>query len=338
MLSATNQTSYFQEASWADIGVRAAQAFVISLSNAFILLVFYRIKKVTFSNLLFISLSISDLIAGFLALPLAIVSTKFEIWPLGDFMCVVYQILKFAQMRVSNQTVVVLSIHRFFQLFKPFQAEERLDWKKKTAMASCWIFPFTVVVIMITCLYYTNNFKLNGCLLTTPPVFLGAYLILIDVIPSLIAVLVNIYNIYGLYTKFYGSAHSNQISTLKSKFVKAGSAKNESNSPSGSHSTHTAQLSKKHDTTLSNLKTKRDLKAAICILVIILNVIVSEYPLFVTGIVYSFIPTKYYMNIFLTAIKVIYIFPLLNPIILFVFNPNFQAKSIETFKLILRRM
>ena len=104
---------------------KASTSFLTVLLNCVVLVIFIKLKR-TFSNLLFISLSLSDLIIGLVFMPLYIVNTTFYYWPFGNaaslgavISCLAFLVIEISQWLPSALTVLVLAMHRFQQLYWP---------------------------------------------------------------------------------------------------------------------------------------------------------------------------------------------------------------------------
>ncbi|XP_071330748.1 trace amine-associated receptor 13c-like, partial [Trachinotus anak] len=102
------------------------------------LLVFLSRQLHTSTNLLLLSLAISDFFVGFLMF--------FQImlidgcWFLGDLMCVLYQYLAHIITTASVGTMVLISVDRFVAICKPLHYPTKVTEKRvKICVCLCWI-------------------------------------------------------------------------------------------------------------------------------------------------------------------------------------------------------
>ena len=311
-----------------EISFRILLALFILLLNAFILLVFLRMKRISFSNLLFISLAISDFFVG-AQLPLTLVLEISFIWPFGKFMCLFYNIWSSSQLWVSNTMTVVMSIHRFIQLFRPFRSHEKINIKKLIMLSTAWLFPYSYVTLMILVLFFTKNVDLEFCSVTIPKSYFGYHVIFVNLVPSVISLSLNFYNIRALYKKYQRNSGftTTQRPRLQNKLHLSRGVVTDSSLTTQTTSTSIKALNKSSEVKIS--RTRRDLRAAICLLTIILNILISEFPLYIIYLSIAFFPSLLNFSLWSVSIKMIYLFPFFNPIILFVFNANFQKECLK---------
>uniref|UniRef100_A0A3Q3FPD4 G-protein coupled receptors family 1 profile domain-containing protein n=1 Tax=Kryptolebias marmoratus TaxID=37003 RepID=A0A3Q3FPD4_KRYMA len=100
------------------------------------------------TNLLLLSLAVSDFLVGFLVI--------FQIllidgcWYLGDLMCIVYNILDYVITTASVETMVLISIDCYVAICDPFQYPNKVTQKRVCICVSvCWIFSFLFVFVVM---------------------------------------------------------------------------------------------------------------------------------------------------------------------------------------------
>ncbi|XP_068429037.1 trace amine-associated receptor 13c-like [Clinocottus analis] len=92
----------------------------------------------TSTNLLLLSLSISDFLVGFLML--------FQImlidgcWLFGDLMCILYNVLNYIITSASVGTMVLISVDRYVAICEPLQYPNKVTQKRvQVCVCLCWI-------------------------------------------------------------------------------------------------------------------------------------------------------------------------------------------------------
>ncbi|XP_070770284.1 trace amine-associated receptor 13c-like [Enoplosus armatus] len=91
------------------------------------------------TNLLILSLAVSDFIVGLLLMPVEILSTE-ACWFLGDLMCALYYFVEFIITSSSVGNMVLISIDRFLAICDPLLYTTRVTLDRtKVCVCLCWI-------------------------------------------------------------------------------------------------------------------------------------------------------------------------------------------------------
>ena len=80
--------------------------------------------------MLFLSLAISDLMSSAFQVPLLTINQINVEWPLGTVMCYVHILYFGVKFGCDNYFLMMLAIHRFLQITKPYRHHERITKKK----------------------------------------------------------------------------------------------------------------------------------------------------------------------------------------------------------------
>ncbi|XP_068429029.1 trace amine-associated receptor 13c-like [Clinocottus analis] len=92
----------------------------------------------TSTNLLLLSLSISDFFVGFLMLFLMMLSDG--CWLFGDFLCTLYNVLGYIITSASVGTMVLISVDRYVAICQPLQYPIKVTQKRvQVCVCLCWI-------------------------------------------------------------------------------------------------------------------------------------------------------------------------------------------------------
>ncbi|XP_068186297.1 trace amine-associated receptor 13c-like [Antennarius striatus] len=108
------------------------------------------------TNLLLLSLAVSDCIVGFLIIFQIILING--CWFLGDIMCVVYFVLDYVITSASIGTMILISVDRYVAICHPLHYSTQVT-KKRTDICNCLCWMFCVLV---NCLILKDNLKQPG--------------------------------------------------------------------------------------------------------------------------------------------------------------------------------
>ena len=89
------------------------------------------IQKKTYSNIIFLLISITDFIVGMISVPGSIFLTfTHGGWTFSMILCVIYKTFDFANGNISLMLLLVITVHRFLQLKDPFKQKEKMNrWR-----------------------------------------------------------------------------------------------------------------------------------------------------------------------------------------------------------------
>ncbi|XP_028304134.1 trace amine-associated receptor 13c-like [Gouania willdenowi] len=94
------------------------------------------------TNLLLLSLAVSDFLVGLLLMPAEITSTQ-SCWFLGDVMCVLYYINEFVITSSSVGNMVLISIDRYLAVCEPLHYHSRVTLGRTVmCICLCWLCSF----------------------------------------------------------------------------------------------------------------------------------------------------------------------------------------------------
>ncbi|XP_075960772.1 trace amine-associated receptor 13c-like [Anarhichas minor] len=107
--------------------------------NLLVIISIYHFKQLhTPTNLLLLSLAVSDFFVGFLMF--------FQIvlidgcWSFGDLMCILYYVLDFIIISASEGTMVLISVDRYVAICEPLHYPNKVTQKRvKICVCLCWI-------------------------------------------------------------------------------------------------------------------------------------------------------------------------------------------------------
>ncbi|XP_034002416.1 trace amine-associated receptor 8a-like [Trematomus bernacchii] len=119
------------------------QSFIALITAALNLLVIISISHFrqlhTPTNLLILSLAVSDFLVGLILMPVEILLTE-ACWYLGDLMCALYPIVTFIITSSTVGNMVLISIDRYFAICDPLHYTIRVTLNRtKICICLCWI-------------------------------------------------------------------------------------------------------------------------------------------------------------------------------------------------------
>ncbi|XP_058478931.1 trace amine-associated receptor 8a-like [Solea solea] len=134
----------------------------VTLNLLVIVSISYFRKLQTPTNILLLSLGISDFLAGFLIFFQT--SAIDGCWFLGDFMCVLYFVLQYVIVGSSIGTMVLISVDRYVAICDPMHYRTKVSEKRvKMCVCACW-----GCATLCHCVLLRHNLKhpgsLNSCI------------------------------------------------------------------------------------------------------------------------------------------------------------------------------
>ncbi|XP_034057390.1 trace amine-associated receptor 8a-like [Gymnodraco acuticeps] len=119
------------------------QSFIALITAALNLLVIISISHFrqlhTPTNLLILSLAVSDFLVGLILMPVTILLTE-ACWYFGDLTCALYNIVNFIITSSTVGNMVLISIDRYFAIFDPLHYTIRVTLNRtKICICLCWI-------------------------------------------------------------------------------------------------------------------------------------------------------------------------------------------------------
>ena len=286
-------------------------ALSILLLNAYAVLIFARIRRKSLSICLFLSITAADALIGLCSM-LADISIR---WLAAEHACLLFALLKYLNLIVAQDTLLLLAMHRYRQLNKPYRLAERITLKRLVLALSPWIYrPLYCLAIG---LLLWHNRSLFTCI------------VIVELAVGLAPLPVNLLNIYGLLRrrarallKLNRSSMSNSASESSSMTIERTSTLNAMSYQSGSKFNDTDMAIFKVQSR-SKYSIRKDLRATLCISVMILVSLVC------VGCASSAALTRDQLDPTLLAQTnmIIYVRALLNPIVLNLFNREFKSSS-----------
>lgn len=135
--------------------------------NGYIIhLVVFRIKKKTYSNILFLFNAIADFTSGLISIPSMTLFTTIGYWPLGKATCLIWVINDFAVTSIGAYTLLIISFHRYMQIIRPMKTKEKMTTNKWLSIAFQWVSIYAFWAISAIIISWPPDFVPEYCYFT----------------------------------------------------------------------------------------------------------------------------------------------------------------------------
>uniref|UniRef100_A0A7N6BNM1 G-protein coupled receptors family 1 profile domain-containing protein n=1 Tax=Anabas testudineus TaxID=64144 RepID=A0A7N6BNM1_ANATE len=109
------------------------------------------------TNLLLLSLAVSDLLVGLIVMPFQILLTE-PCWFLGDFICTMYFLLGFITICASVVNMVLISVDRYVAICDPLHYSTKITQSRiQLFVLLCWLY-----CVFYSFLFLSDNLKQPG--------------------------------------------------------------------------------------------------------------------------------------------------------------------------------
>ena len=328
------------------VTIRMVMAILIFILNIFTALTFGSMKKKTFSNVLYFSSSLSDMMIGLFHIPLAIIPNLYTFYPLGSGMCYLTTFISGYNFQVTTDTLVILTIHRFLLVVRPVAQTEKLSWNKIILVLVPWVFRLATGLTNIFVNVSQNRYNYAVCVIFFERTYLLIEHIVIVLMPWITEVLFILLTMAVLAYKRKNSIaaksdipaipKSNQNHTKANSSTTRQDHENHSRSGtndsrharSGNHAIRQNKCNQMMSRLLKGFN--KNSKALVCLSALILNMTIFELP-FLLALPYSLICCCIFDVIYILD-TLAYCFPLFNPIIIFIFHDSFRVQFFVLMK------
>ena len=211
MVNVSHPSPYFDFSGVSKLPYTISIAGATFMINMVQICVFFSMKKRSFSNVLFLSLAISDFMFAVFQVPLFTINQIYWTWPLGTVMCYVNILYFGVNFSSSNYLLMILAIHRLLQIVQPFRGHEKVTKKKIAVLFMPLAFNLGGNCIMLIHQISNGKFNYTNCSLQVETYFVVLQLLVFSGTPITITLLINLFNI-GLLFKM--NSHSSRIMAL----------------------------------------------------------------------------------------------------------------------------
>jgi hypothetical protein len=290
--------------------------FIIT-SNSLVILLFLRMKRkkkqIKFSGYILLSLTVSDLFVGIFAMSFELLYTLWsESWRFGDFLCVALTLNSYSQYTCSFLSLLLLSLHRYMQLWLPFKTTENLSKRKIIIVLATWVIPYFYYGLLILVYICSNLFTFNQCLTNFSPELVLVSSIIFNLAPISGMIILNVLTFIRILI-------NRQKRLVMFKNINANYIIKENLKNTSPNLIHIKQ------------KISKEIKASICIAMIILNLILTQSIYLISSPIVSFCSNCIDNVVYTVGYWMSYSFSTFNPIILIAFHQRYKKEFLILF-------
>lgn len=302
------------------------------LPNLLILIMVKLITKKNYTDYLFMSKSVADLIVGTFSLPFMTIYTTFKYWPLKQFVCIFWVINDYSSCTVSIFNLLLVTIQRFQHLIWPLHTSEKINKIKVCLIAGTWILAYMFWSISVLIIYLQKDPNSTECYFSAAFIFILLSDIFVFILPISILVILSFLTIIALVKR----AKMKDFLNLSSKFSNQIQPKFTSNSGSTDNSKSNGQMSEIEVVNVIKKRNDKEKKAVICIFMVLINLVLCWIIFFITWPMASYCVECVSPVLFEYGYWLTYIHSTINPYILFIFHNNFR-NEIKKFLIKLKK-
>ena len=300
------------------LSLKLSLALITTLLNAFIIFTFLFIfKKKTFSDLIFVSIAVSDFLIGSVTMSSQALVDYLSKWPFDKATCITSIFVQYALPDTTVLSLLILTIHRYFQLYAPFAVSEKINNENILVLFLSWTFSFALWFISIFYLISNGQWCATNCTLEPSVQFILVKVIVFGLIPLSFIIVLNFLLLYKLNKK--------RLSRKKMKMKTIVFRKS---------NLRTALVKRKRFDSFKSLKIfnkmKREKKAFFCILSLTVSIFVTQIIYLIGWPAYKIMVNSFVKVFYKTGVWMSYLTSLFNPVLVYLFHEKCK-KEIRTY-------
>lgn len=155
-----NETEFFLDLSSLNIFLIVLYViiFIVGLlGNVFVIFVIIKFKSMrTLTNYFLVNLTVGDILVVFICIPVTLGSTIYKKWIYGELLCKLTPFIQGAAVGISVLSLLLISISRYFAIYKPLTAKIIFSTKNvRLMLAGIW----AVSIASFAPLLFVNSVK-----------------------------------------------------------------------------------------------------------------------------------------------------------------------------------
>jgi hypothetical protein len=160
------------------------------------------IKRCYYSNLIFLSIAVSDFVVGSLSMTTQTLIDYMSYWPFGKPSCLLSIFMQYAMPDTTIIALLALAMHRYSQLRSPSNISESMSARlNMLKVASIWLVPNLFWLAAIVALVSVNKWTHDECDLEPPFAFALSKSLVFNWLPLMLIILFNILCVRALNKK-----------------------------------------------------------------------------------------------------------------------------------------
>ncbi|XP_066533423.1 trace amine-associated receptor 13c-like [Hoplias malabaricus] len=284
----------------------AAVVLLTVCGNLLIIISVCHFKQLhTPTNMLILSLAVSDFLVGLLVIPIAIIWMVESCWIFNSLFCICFMLTSYFVTSTSIYNIALIAVDRYFALSNPFLYTKAVSVNRMCFVLLCdWCILFTYNLAVH---YFNRNFKSlvlcpGDCFLALDEVWSLADLIVIFVLPCTLII-----TLYALVF-FIAKKHATAIRDLN--------------------------IQTRIHTSKNNISMKSERKAAKVLGIVVSVFLACLFPYFIYSLLGKVITVE--VEAFQKVLVLVYLNSTINPVIYALFYPWFRrcVKLILTLQIL----
>lgn len=160
------------------------------------------IKKRTFSDLIYLSIGLSDFIIGFMSMSTQSILDQFDDeWPFDKFTCFISIYLQYAIPDTTILALLVLALHIYVQLTSRSKVIESFNCKNLIKLICPWLVATLFWTVSIFIFILNNSYSIKRCNIEPNFIFKLIKVCVFGYLPLFLIILINFLSIKQLNKK-----------------------------------------------------------------------------------------------------------------------------------------
>lgn len=201
------------------IGILWAHTIILNLLIAISIIV--KCEK-TYLNIIYLSITISDLLTGLVCITFEIFFERVDTWFVNVLLCIIDRYTEYSSVCIALYSLLLLTIHRYYRLVKPSEEKESMTRARYFYIGSIWIGSILFWVMLYLVL---NDFALDArvCNITLDFYLVLALNFVLQIVPLATLIFFNfvlLKHIWSNLEKYNGLKIKYLINSKKSRYPK----------------------------------------------------------------------------------------------------------------------
>ena len=310
-------------------------AILTILINSLAVFIFSRLKHKTYTNILYLTIAVSDLLSGLVQVPIILLSQLNSDWNYGNIVCYVKLSVAGTTFCISIYMLLVLAIERCVQIIKPSKISDKVSARKVFVIILVWVVGISLKLFRFIGHYLTHNIDTSVCRITLSFTYVLVDSVATELVPTTLTVLVNLANIGLIFGKrkrvFPATVHFSTENTVISIHRRHSCRQLSGTHAAPANPQPPPEANRARKERVQKSKFDKQKRAVICIGALIANTILTNY-FFLIAYPLFYLKISATESAFNSSFYVLVLFPLFNPILILMFHDSFRIELITKLK------